>query len=116
MKLTCIVCPNGCKLEIDEITKVVTGNKCVRGESFANEELIAPKRTITTTVRTVFKECPVLPVRLTKEVPKEKIFDCLKEINKVLLTEKLKRGDIIIKNILGLDSDVIVTSDRLLKG
>jgi len=113
MKLTCIVCPNGCKLEINEITKEVIGNKCKRGEEFIKNELVCPKRTITTTVRTVYKECPVVPVRVDNEIPKEKIFDCLNEISKIKLDKKLKRGDVVINNILGLNVNVIITSDKL---
>ncbi len=112
---TCIVCPNGCNLCIDESSLEVTGNTCKRGIDFAKNELTHPMRTIATTVRTSFKECPVISVRVTSDIPKEKIFDCMKEINKTVVSKKVKCGDVIIKNILGLGVDVIATTSRLME-
>ena len=109
-ELVCIVCPNGCLLKIDEKTLKVEGNKCKKGEEFAISELTAPKRTLTTTVRTAFKDIPVLPVRVSGEIPKDKIFDVMKEINKTVVDET------VIKNVLNLGVDVIATSSKLFDG
>lgn len=112
-ELTCIVCPNGCHLKYDEKTKTVSGNTCKRGETFFLQELKSPMRTIATTVKTSFKDCPVLPVRVSSDIPKDKIFQAMKEINKVVVTKKLRRGYVVIKNLLDLGVDVIVTSSKL---
>lgn len=114
-KLVCIVCPNSCELSIEETADGinVSGNKCKRGIKFATDEMTAPKRTISSVVKTAFKEVPVLPVRVSDEIPKEKIFDVMNEINHVTVKKKLKRGDVIIKNVLSLGVDVIATSDVL---
>ena len=114
-EMTCIVCPNGCRLKVEETKDGVqiTGNKCKRGYHFAINELEHPMRTICSTVQTTFKNVPVVPVRVSKEIPKEKIFDIMKEINKVVVTKKMKTGDVVIKNVLGLGADVIITSNKL---
>lgn len=112
-ELVCIVCPNGCTLKVDENTLEVVGNICVRGKEFAIAELTNPTRTITTTVKTAFKEIPVLPVRVSAEIPKNRIFDVMNEINKVTVTKIVGLGDIIIGNVLGLNVDVIATSNKL---
>lgn len=114
-ELTCIVCPNGCRLEVEEKDGewVVSGNQCKRGEQFAIEEMTHPMRTICSTVRTVFPEAPVLPVRVSVEIPKARIFDVMQEINKVMVREICGTGDPVIKNVLGLGADVIVTSSIL---
>lgn len=114
-ELTCIVCPNGCHLKIDFTEKgmVVSGNKCKRGIEFAKTEFTHPMRTICSTVKTIFKDAPVLPVRVSAEIPKDKIFDVMKEINKVVIEERVLRGDIIIHDVLGLNVDVIATSSLL---
>ena len=114
-ELTCIVCPNGCHLEYDEKTGKVSGNTCKRGEQFFLQELVEPKRTIATTVKTSFKECPVLPCRVSSDIPKDKIFDVMNEINKVVVKKRIGRGEIIIPNVLNLNVDVICTSDKLLE-
>lgn len=114
-ELTCIGCPRGCRLEI-ELTGseyCVTGNSCSRGREFAISEMTAPKRMVCSTVRTVFEETPVLPVRVSEDIPKERIFDVMGQINEVTVTERIGRGDVVIKNVLGLGVDVISASDLL---
>ncbi|MBO7681213.1 MAG: DUF1667 domain-containing protein [Clostridia bacterium] len=115
-EMVCITCPQGCVLTVDKNedgTITVTGNKCPRGEQFAINELTAPKRTICSTVATTFPEVPVLPVRVSTDIPKDRIFDVMREIDKVTVTKPLKRGDIIIENVLGTGADVLCTSDLL---
>ena len=53
----------------------------------------------------------MVPVRTNAAVPKELLFDCMKEINKIVLDKSVKTGDIIIKDILGTGADVIATGD-----
>jgi len=112
-RLVCIVCPRGCTLEISEKSGEysVSGNFCKRGRDFAVSEMTEPKRTICSTVRTVFPDVPVLPVRVSEEIPKDRIFDVMKEINSFLLEKHVSRGEAVIENILGLDVDIIATSD-----
>lgn len=112
-EMTCITCPNSCLLYVEqkEGKIIVTGNKCKRGEAFAAAELTHPMRTISSTVRTVYKDIPVLPVRVSEEIPKEKIFDVMKEINKVTIDHPVDIGDVIIPHVLGLSADVITISD-----
>lgn len=114
-QLVCIGCPRGCRLTVEEKDGefIVTGNTCPRGKAFAISEMTEPKRTICSTVKTVFPGCPVLPVRVSDDIPKDKIFDVMREINAVVLTERIGRGDVIIENVLGLGVDVISTSDLL---
>ena len=114
-QLVCIGCPRGWRLTIDEKDGeyIVTGNTCPRGKEFAISEMTAPKRTICSTVKTVFPDVPVLPVRVSDDIPREKIFDVMREINAVTLKERIGRGDAVIKNVLGLGVDVIATSDLL---
>ena len=117
-EMTCIVCPNGCLLMVEEIEDkvMVTGNKCKRGEEFAVTELTNPMRTICSTVRTIFPEVPVLPVRVSKEIPKDKIFEVMEVINQVVIKTPVTLGDVIVEHVLGLDVDIIVTSNLLREG
>ena len=112
-KLVCIVCPRGCTLEISEENGEydISGNSCKRGRDFAVSEMTEPKRTICSTVRTVFPDVPVLPVRVSAEIPKDRIFDVMKEINSFLLEKHVARGEAVIENVLGLGVDIIATSD-----
>ena len=111
---TCIVCPNGCEIEAEyEGTQVlsITGNLCPKGKTYVTQELSDPRRTIATSVRITGGTLPLVSVRLTNAIPKDRIFDVMSEINRQTLAAPVKIGDVVIKNILGLDSDVIVTKN-----
>lgn len=116
-EMTCIVCPNGCCLKVENINGeyTVTGNQCKRGAQFAVSEMTHPVRTICSTVATIWPEVPVIPVRVSEEIPKEEIFRVMEEINHVTIREPFGRGDVVIANVRNLGADVIVTSDRLKK-
>ncbi|MBO5535181.1 MAG: DUF1667 domain-containing protein [Clostridia bacterium] len=109
---TCIVCPNGCEIETEyEGTQVlsVTGNLCPKGKTYVTQELVDPRRTIATSVRVLNGTMPLTSVRLTNAVPKDRIFDVMDEINRQTLTAPVRIGDVVIADVLGLGSDVIVT-------
>ena len=109
MELVCIVCPKSCRISVDG--DKISGNGCKRGEAFAREEAVCPKRTVTTTVATCFKDFKVLPVKTDGEIPKEKITELMNAVRTVMVTEKLKCGDVVVKNILGLDINLVATGN-----
>jgi len=114
-QITCITCPVSCRItiEVENGEYLFSGNKCINGAKFAYSELTAPVRSLATMVRTVFPDMPVLSVRTTKGVPKEKIKKIIRELSKVVITERKGVGDTIISNISGTRCDVIATSDML---
>lgn len=116
--LVCIVCPNGCHLHIEYTNgraqkEGITGNKCKRGAAFAYSEVTAPMRTVTSTVRTAFPQTPVLPVRLSGEIPRERVADALRAVSEVLLTRPVERGGVIARDLLGLGVDLIATGELI---
>ena len=116
IELTCIGCPMGCPLIVtmeDGAVASVTGNTCPRGREFAISEMTAPKRTICSTVRTAFPDAPVLPVRVSADIPKDRIFDVMDALRTVTVSERIGRGDVVIPDVLGLGVDVIATSSLL---
>ena len=111
-ELVCITCPNSCRMMVEQ-KWIASGNRCPRGQKFAEDEMTCPKRTFSTTVRTAWKDVPVLPVRISQEIPKENIFDVMEVINRTTVRQSIGRDDVLIPNVLGLGADVIVTSDCL---
>jgi CxxC motif-containing protein len=130
-ELYCIVCPNGCRLKIEEIAGAaggeagaanaggaggkyrVTGNKCGRGVDFAIAEVTGPTRSITTTVRTRFPLAPALPVRSAGEIPKASVPELMRFLGTVSITTAVGIGDIIAHHPLNLEIDIVATSDVL---
>lgn len=112
-KLTCIVCPNGCELIVNKNNDqwTVTGNLCPRGRDFAINEMTNPKRSICSTVKTIFKEAPRLPVRTDGEIPLKDIFPLMRLLSTVVIDKRVHGGEIIIENALNTGINVIATSD-----
>ena len=109
-ELTCIVCPRGCRLTIDDELNV-TGNSCPRGAQYAKDELTNPKRMITSFVRVKNRENTVTSVKTSTSIPKGMIFDVMNEIDKVRVSAPTKIGDIAIKNVLNTGADIIITKN-----
>lgn len=112
--LTCIVCPRGCQLvaELDENGAVlsVTGNTCPRGKQYAIDECTHPMRTVTSTVRTA--DGGVVPVKTDRTIPKELMFDCMKEIDRASVALPTHIGDKVIEDLLGTGANVVVTANK----
>lgn len=105
----------GCTLKVEREGDAfhVTGNGCKRGEAFAVSEQTAPMRTLCTTVRTVFPGVPVLPVKLSAEIPRDQIFPVMEAVNAVTLEKPVAMGGVILENVLGLGADVVAASGLL---
>ena len=110
--LTCIVCPIGCQFSVtleNGVVTEVTGNTCPRGKQYAINECTNPVRTVTTTARTA--DGGVIPVKTDRPIPKELMFECMKEIDRSVVTLPAQIGDIVIENLLGIGANVIVTAN-----
>lgn len=116
-ELTCIICPKGCRLQVTELEGQyhIEGAGCKRGETFAIEELTAPKRTIQTTVQTTFEEYPRLPVKTEGPIPKEKIREVMDVCHHVLIKCKVEVGEIVVENICQTGINLVATSDLYLR-
>jgi len=113
--IRCIVCPTGCLVHVENINGelIIEGHSCNRGEEYAREEFIAPKRILTTTIRVENGFLPLLPVRSDTPIPKEKLQEALEEIAKKKVKAPIKMGDKLIKKVLGLDIDIIASRDLI---
>ena len=111
--LICVSCPLGCLIEVEiengEVV-AVTGNTCKRGDAYARAEITNPVRSLTTSVKVENGMYAVAPVKSSGPVPKNKMFDCMKEINAVTINAPVKIGDVVIENILGLGVDIVATN------
>lgn len=115
--LTCIGCPIGCMMQVSlEGSQViaVTGNTCIRGEEYAHKELTNPTRIVTSTVPVLKGSIPIISVKTQSDIPKSKIFECMKELKQCTVTAPVKIGDIIKANIAGTGVNIVATKESLL--
>lgn len=131
-EMICITCPMGCHLSIERPSEneiVVSGNRCPRGEKYAREELLSPKRVVTATCRALAsgealapaamaggsaaESSPYrprrVPLRTSAAFPKERVSELLALIYKLELRLPVQRGQVAIADALGTGVDVLVT-------
>ena len=110
--LTCIGCPMGCELtvEIEDGKAVsVTGNTCGIGKKYAETEVSAPVRMVTSTA--IAENGVPVPVKTASSVPKEKIFDVVKCIKEARVRLPAAIGDVVAEDAAGTGIAVIVTKN-----
>ena len=109
-ELVCIVCPRGCRLKVDEENDfAVTGNTCPRGAEYGRNEIMAPTRVLTSTVRLTGASLRRCPVKTDRPVPREKLLEIMSLLNEVELTSPVTIGQPVLENVLGTGANVIVT-------
>lgn len=113
-QMICINCPMGCEMTVtlkDGKFESVHGNTCLRGEEYAVSETQNPVRTVTTVVKVYRGDLPFLSVKTQKPVPKNKIFEIMKQLKKVSVQAPIKIGDIILENASGTGINVVATNN-----
>lgn len=111
-EITCIVCPIGCKIIIGkqgERLVVLNGNKCKKGIEYARNEVFDPRRMLTSSIRVKGGEWPLVSVKSTNPIPKDKIFTVLEEVQNTTIKAPVKSHQIIIKNVANTGIDIITT-------
>lgn len=110
-EMICIVCPVGCHLQVtvDEDEVKVTGNRCPRGEEYAREEILAPKRMVTATCRLENEQHPRLPVKTDAPLPFEHINELLNRVYELSLHTPVKTGDILIEDFKGTGVNLVAS-------
>lgn len=113
-ELTCIVCPIGCTLRVtmDGGKFVsVTGNTCPRGAKYAETEMTAPRRVLTSTVKVSGGHLPLCPVRTKGDIPKEMLFEAMRVVNQVCIPAPVSIGQVVIEDLCGTGVPLIATRE-----
>lgn len=98
--VTCTECPMGCSIDVEyenENIISITGNTCPRGKLYATNEVICPKRVVTSTIKA--ENGTLVPVKTDAPVRKDRIFDVMKIINKTTCKTPITTGTIVFKDI-----------------
>jgi CxxC motif-containing protein len=111
-EMICITCPQGCTLQVEDEGEhiTVTGNACKRGVAFAIAERTNPTRSLCSTVRTVFSNLPMLPVRTDREIPKSLVPNVMRLLATVVVREPIPCGGVVVEEIPGCNAKIIATS------
>ncbi len=114
--LVCIVCPNSCEIEVHldgEKIKSIQGNLCPRGLDYVREELLSPRRNIASTIEVSGGVIPLVSVKSSKEIPKERVMDVMDAIAGVQVKAPVKAGDVLVEDVAGTGVDIVATKNVL---
>ncbi len=113
-KIICISCPIGCRMTIQskdgKITSII-GNACPKGIKYAEEEFINPLRILTTTVKVIGGELPLMSVKTEKAIPKKLLLEAMAEIAEIEVKAPVKIGQVIKDDLMGTGVSLIATRD-----
>ena len=111
-ELICIGCPMGCPVTVEmdgrEIVSV-SGNTCPRGDAYARKEVTNPTRIVTSTVKVEGGLVEMIPVKTKEDIPKDKIFDCMRALKGITVKAPVHIGDVILADAAGTGVDVVAT-------
>ncbi|HYE67683.1 MAG TPA: DUF1667 domain-containing protein [Anaerovoracaceae bacterium] len=102
--ITCIMCPNCC-----EITYDLTGGMCGKGPEYVKNEILNPKRTLTSSIKVTGGAIPLVSVKTSGSIPKEKLRDAMKLINDIAVEAPVELGQIIQKDFMEEGIDLVAT-------
>lgn len=111
-ELICIGCPMGCPVMVEmdgrEIVSV-SGNTCPRGDAYARKEVTNPTRIVTSTVKVEGGLVEMISVKTKEDIPKDKIFDCMRALKGITVKAPVHIGDVILADAAGTGVDVVAT-------
>lgn len=113
-KITCICCPKGCSLNVDELSGyVVTGNACKRREKYGVQECKNPMRILTSTIAVKNGNIRRCPVKTSEEAPKDKVMEVVKTLNGICIQASINIYQIILTNVADTGVNIIATREIL---
>jgi len=110
--LTCVVCPNGCELEVCLDNKnliSIEGSTCKRGYKWAKQELTDPRRTIASSIAVDNGDWPLVSVKTDRPIPLTDIAKVMDAIKAVRVQAPIKLGEVLISNAAKTDTSIIAT-------
>jgi CxxC motif-containing protein len=117
-EMICIGCPLGCSISVDYIKKTlqnINGNRCQVGLKYAEKEIFNPERTLTTTVKVRNGHLPLVSVRTSKPISKNRIFDAMTLLAKVEVEAPIRIGEKIIENLFNTNVSIVATKNIMKK-
>jgi len=87
----------------------IRGHACQRGEAFVREELTAPRRMFTTTVRVRGGRLPLVPVRYTAPLPKGMMLAMAQALRGIELEAPVSAHQVVLQDALGTGVDIVTS-------
>jgi len=103
-EFVCIACPMGCPLNIvvgSAGNVSVSGNRCPRGETYGQEELLSPRRIVTAVVPTDSADFPCAPVRTDVPLARALVPELLRDLYGRTVSLPVRVGQVLVQDFHG---------------
>ncbi|MDK2464514.1 MAG: DUF1667 domain-containing protein [Candidatus Korarchaeota archaeon] len=119
-RLTCIVCPLGCEIEVrldrgpggDVRVLEVRGATCPRGREWAAQEVTDPRRVVITVVPVRGGDPPTVSVKTDRPIPKSRIPEFMRALAGLEVEAPVRVGQVLAKDVLDLANVVATRESR----
>jgi CxxC motif-containing protein len=111
-EMICIACPLGCRLTVAKAEGGglrVSGHRCPKGEVYAGEEILSPRRIVTAVVRTDSAAYPYAPVRTDTPLPRALAEGLLEALYRRTVSLPVSSGAALVDDVEGTGVKVIFT-------
>lgn len=102
--ITCILCPNGCEIDYD-----LNGGMCGKGPEYVKNEILDPKRTLTSSVKVTGGSIPLVSVKTTGGIQKDRIREAATAVSRLTVEAPVSLGQVIAKDFIEPGIDLIAT-------
>ncbi|QOX65084.1 FAD-dependent oxidoreductase [Anoxybacterium hadale] len=106
--ITCIMCPNSCEISYD-----LSGGMCSKGPEYVKNEILNPRRTLTTSVRVAGGSIALVSVKTTAGLPKDLMKDGMKLASSVSVSAPVVAGQVLYRDFIQEGTDLIATKTVL---
>lgn len=112
-EVVCGLCSERCWLLVEVKDSLeVEGNRCGQGEEFVRRWLGRERVSLSALVDVEGGEWPVVPVCTEGLVERDLVGGILEELSRVTLKAPVRRGEVVLENVLGLGIDLVATRDN----
>ncbi|HER24569.1 MAG TPA: DUF1667 domain-containing protein [Candidatus Atribacteria bacterium] len=111
-EFVCIICPNGCRIKVEyEGTNIknITGQECLKGKDYVENEIINPLRVFTGSVEVENGDFPLVSVKTTFPVPKKYLKKIGEMTRRIKVEAPIDLGQIVAENLLNENIDLVAT-------
>ena len=87
------------------------GRSSERHRKYARKEVTNPTRIVTSTVRVSGGSIDMVSVKTKEDIPKGKIFECVKALKGIEVPAPVHIGDVILENVADTGVDIVATKN-----
>ncbi len=90
---------------------IFSGALCSKGLEYVVQELTDPRRTFSSLVKVEGGERPLVSVRITSAIPRERIPEAMAAIRRMRRIAPVRIGETLAENFLGLGCNLIAVDE-----